>query len=511
MSSSTSSGPTVPYSVIDDGDIRVVAKIFLLVIVLAIAFVGGYCVQFFIQRQLLKGKAVSLTTTTGWMHGPVLAKISWQLRRLPGGWIGLLMLLTTALELTSEFGIAKSITLISQQSRSTYSIGMIVDDTHATSLFPDTLYESYSWARAAQDYSAINRNRTGLLKSRIYGVYRFFNWNDYNFMPTADDILGYWSCNLNTPSPVVYNQSSQGNTTIIQDTSILNDLVRRGLMYNASSVRASTNISYLDLNGTSSGPSYHVTLWTASNYTFGSAPNFTFAVQRHSDQEGLVKTMEVFQCSLTSTEPRNIVQQVNQNINWAWTIDKWIRQLSGALYPNFADLDGSYTTDYLEFLLEYHLNALIMVAGSGQSTNMPNSRNYTYGTFEYATVIPYWIIAIGVVTFALLLFLIGYLIFLWFSNKRLRRSYDQQGPHQVAAKDIVDHTPVGLLGWMGQAAATSRDTSIPKEGSLSRFILSTSWHGSKRLGIVKEDEHGLMYGDAERESEDTLMKQENKG
>lgn len=315
---------------------------------------------------------------------------------------------------------------------------------------------------------------------------------------------------MTTPSPIVYNQSAEGNTSVIQDLFILNDLARRGLMYNAGPVRANTNISYLDMNGTSSGPSYHVTLWTASNYTFGAAPAFTFATQRHSNQDGSIKSMEVFQCSLTSTEPSNLVQQVNQNINWVWTIDKWIRQLSGNLYPNFAALDGSYTSSELEFLLEYNLNALIMVAGSGQSTNTPNTRNYTYGTYELATVIPYWLIAIGVITFTLLLFLIGYLVFLWFSNKRLRKSYEQQGSHQVAARDIFDHTPVGLLGWMGQAAATSRDTSMPKEGSLGKFILSTNWHGNKRLGIVKEEEHGLMDGDVERRSEDTFVKEESK-
>lgn len=509
MPYSTASGPTVPESVISDGTIRVIFKIIFLVLILAIAFIGSYCVTFFIQRRLLKGKAVGLTATTGWIHGPALAKIAFQLRRLPGGWIGILMLLTTALELTAEFGIAKSITLVYQKSRSTYPSGMIIDESIIPALYPDTLYRAYTWATSAQDAAVINFNTTEISNVRPNAIYQFVNAYDYHFLPTAEDILGYWSCQHSTPTPVVYNQSSQGGISVLQDSSVLSDLARRGLMYPAGPGRSSANVSDLGANGTSSGVSYQVTLWSASNYTFGSAPNFTFGVQKSSYQGDPIKAMDVFQCSLRSNGPRDHVYFVLANINVPWVIDHWIRQVSGALYPGFFS-NYDFVPAVKASILEYHLNALIMVAGSGQTTETRNTFNYSYGSYEIATVIPYWIIAITAITFALLLLMTGYLVFLWFSNRRSKKLYEQKGNHRVGAKEVSsENLPVGLLGWMSHAAAISRDADMPERGNLRKWILSTTWHG-KRLGVVKEEEHGLMDSDVERKSEDTYVKADGK-
>lgn len=509
MVRSTLNGPTVPLSVIDDGDVRVIFKIYFMVVIIAIAFFGGYCVTFNIRRWLLKGKAVPLTATTGWIHGPLLAKIGYQLRRLPGGWLGVLMLLTTALEFISDIGVAKTITLVTQRARTLQDNVMIVGDPGlGYSRYPDVVFTAFNWAKNAQDYSYNNQNLTGLGETQPYGIYRVLNQFDYYYMPTEEDFLGYWGCSHQTPSAIVYNYTLKGNDPELYDSTILFDLVKRGLMYNyTGGGDVAANFSIID-NGTYVGPSFHLVLWTASSYTLGSAPNFTFAIETRALDSNGSKQMDVFECSLYSTDANNTVQNILRAIDIQSTPGRgWLATIAGAVYPG-VDYSNSYDIPTLEATLNYYLNAMIMVAGSLQETDHVNARHLTYGVFEYATVIPYWIIAVAVVTFALLLFMIGYMIFLVLSNRRLKRAYEKEELQGVPSKQIFDHTPVGLLGWMSQAAATSRDSELPKEGQLRKWILSTTWHGEKRLGVVKEEEHGLMDGERHG-SEDTYVKEES--
>ena len=499
----------MPQYLIDDGTVRVIFKVYFLVLILGIAFVGGYCLKFHIQRQLLKGKAVPLTATTGWVHGPGLAKMGLQIRRLPGGWIGFLMLFATALELISEFGVAKTITSMYQRSRYTTESAMIVGQPGTSyAMYPDIVYQAFTWATGAQDASWNNQNLTGLTTTRQYGIYSIVNYNAYNYMPTEDDIMGYWSCPRITKAPVIYDQTFQGNAAQIYDQSILADLIKGGLMYDYGPPSAITNVSKV-YNGLSTGPSSQLFLWTASNYTYGSAPTFTFGVETAALDSKGSKAMDVFQCSMHSTEPSNTVWGILREVNISTVINSWSGKIAGSLYSSSTS-SYSYDIPQLEATFEYYLNAMIMVAGSGQKTDTPNTRKLSYGVFEIATVIPYWIIAIAIITFAFLLFMLICLVFYWLSNMTLKHAYERQGPHRVGSKEICENTPIGLLGWMSQAAAASRDAELPEGQNLRKWILSTTWH-DKRLGIVKEEEHGLMGDDAQHEGAITYIREEIKG
>lgn len=495
MPHTTFNGPTVPKSVIDDGDIRVIFKIYFMVIILVIAFLGSHCLKFYIQRQLLKGKSVELATTTGWINGPALAKTAFELRRIPGGWLGFIMLLTTALEIISDFGVAKTITLVRQESRTTAPAGMIIDNTTSRSEYPNPDFTPFNLATSAQIYSANNQNLTGMTSNSPYGIYRFINGYDFDFLAMPEDIIGYWSCVHNPQTPITYDQTFLKNATQIWDFDVGIDLIKRGLIYGGNYAQVN-NVSIF--NSTYQGPSLQLVIWTASNYTRGSTPSFTFAVETLALDDVGSKEMDVFNCSLHSTGVQEIVFDVLQHIDVIQTMTRLSTPITGALYPGWWAYQ-SYDLATVASTIEYYLNAIIMVAGSGQQTATPNTQGYTYGVLEYATVIPYWIIVVAVLAFVLALLMLFLLIHSWLSNKKLIHAGDRQDSNRVSIKHIAENTPVGLLGWMSHAAAVNRNADSPKEKDLKDFILSTTWHGDMRLGVFKAENHGLLNGEMKRE------------
>src|SRR5262249_40800475 len=128
-----------------------------------------------------------------------------QLRRLPGGWLGWLMLLTTILDLIGEFGVAKTVTKIYRASAAFQEYGMIIDMSQTFQMFPDIHFGAYTLALLAQEYSASNANITGMGEDSI-GIYRFIPQDVYNFMANEDDVIGKWNCATATQNPITYDQ-----------------------------------------------------------------------------------------------------------------------------------------------------------------------------------------------------------------------------------------------------------------------------------------------------------------
>jgi len=167
-------------SIISDGAIRVLFRVYFIIVMIFIGVVGSWCCHLHVRHRLLSGRTVPLTATAGWVQGPVFAKIFLQLRRIPGGWLGWLMLLATLLDLTGEFGVAKTVTMIWRPSTSTWYQGMIVDKNQEFHLYPDINFGAYTYAATAQQYSYSNANLTGLGENR-FGIYQFVAY-DFKFM-----------------------------------------------------------------------------------------------------------------------------------------------------------------------------------------------------------------------------------------------------------------------------------------------------------------------------------------
>lgn len=473
---------------IDDGTVRALFKVYFVVFVILIGIVGDLACRLTARSALLRGRAVTLTATTGWIHGPSFVKATFQLRRIPCGWLGWLMLVATVIDLTADFGVAKTVTSVPITSTTYWPQGMVVSNNTKTTK-PSTQWQAFSWATLAQVYNSANAERWKLGNSR-FGIYRFVH-NDTNFLANNDDIIGYWNCSQ-TSEPITYNQTFKGNKTEIYDVDIWQDLAKRHLMSGDSAVTA--NATALDKKGIAYGPVLHSTILSSSTTAIGYLFNVTAAVDTADlDIEGS-KEIATWRCVLVSTDANKTVEQIARGIDISSVLAEWVTTIQGSLFPGLYTTKA-YSLPVIKNTLELYLNAMIMVAGADETLTSPNTQKWRIGTYTFATLIPYWVIIVSSIIFAIALLLACYCLYLYLSIRKAQRTYEkhesQEDCNKVSAKEIADNTPIGLMDWMTHAAYESRDVDkVPEHKQLKYWILSTTWHGNRRLGIVKEDELG---------------------
>lgn len=489
----STSGIFISQERITDGGVRVVFKAYFIILLVCIAIVGNYCCELNARLRLLRGRRVPLTSTVGWIHGPSFFMVFWFLRSIPGGWLGFLMLLTTILDLVGEFGVAKTVRTVPRISTKYHPNGMILNGTSITPQ-PNINWEAYRWASQAQVNSYRNGHDSGLGESH-YGIYKMVT-NDTHFMAHGTDEIGYWSCTRTTPQSITYDQSWRGaDGGEILDNYIWNDLFDKNLLYGHGSSLATSNVSVTNPNtGYSTGPSTHTVILTASNYTYGSLFEIKAAIDTHDLDNKGSKQMDTFHCLLRAKDTAQTVQKIAQIIDIDTTLYNWCAPMVGTMFPGLHEA-SSYSLQDLEITLQWYLNSMIMVAGGDESVTTPNISGYMIGVVIFATVIPFWILAVCILVWLLQCFLAAFAFSQWLAIKNIGLLYDtsEAGMTRIAAKEINENTPIGLLDWMTHAAYESRDVdSIPKYKDLRSWILSTTWHGGRRLGIVRSAEHGQV-------------------
>lgn len=469
---------------ISDGFIRGLFKTYFLATLLLVAFIGNNCCRQVVKLNLLRNKTVRMTDTTGWIQGLGLFRVIWELRCVPGGWLGFLMILATALDLVGEYGVLVTVRLRSQQSKIVRQQGMIMNDSNANvNPRPNVAWGAYRWASVAQSNSFTNARESGLDEPR-YGIYRIVT-NDTNFMAAPYDIIGNWNCTRTTPlAGINYTQPLDGPH--ISDDDIWTDLYNRNLLFGAGKYAATSNISITAANGSVSGPSTHLAILTASNYTRGAIFEIATAFDTMDYDDRGSKQMHTWYCFLKAEDKEQTVFRITENIIIDSTLYSWTSNIAGAMFP---DLRGSSSVSLpdIQLNLQWFLNSMIMVAGSGESLTTPNTSDIPIGIVQLATVIPYWVIAVTASVMALTLFLIAYYTFLSVALKKAQVLYDESNKmgHKVQSSEIMEDTPVGMLEWMTHAAYESRDAQeMPETWQLRKWIVSTSWNAGRRLGIV---------------------------
>ena len=399
------------------------------------------------------------------------------------------MLLATCLDLTGEYGVSKTVTKYPRFRTEAVPKGMIVGANSITER-PSINWEAYRYASTAQLNSYRNGHDTGLGQLH-YGIYRMIT-NHTGFMANENDRIGYWSCTRTTEKPITYNQTWKGEAEEIYDYDIWSDLFDRGLLFSYDTKLAASNTSKYDDNDRAVGRAKHTTILTASSYTTGELFEIKAAIDTEDLDDIGSKQMDTFHCLLRSTESTKIVEEVARVIDIEATLFNWKAAIVGSMFPGIYE-DHSYNVGQLEINLQWYLNSMIMVAGSHESVTTENTSGYKIGSVKFATIIPYWILGVVVVVFLLAKFLLVLTIYLWFAIRGTRSLYDlTPGPH-VTSREITMNTPNGMLEWMAHAAYESRDADqIPKSPQLHDWILSTTWHAERRLGIVRATEHGLV-------------------
>ncbi|KAK5082335.1 hypothetical protein LTR05_007481 [Lithohypha guttulata] len=485
-------GIYAPQDNISDGGIRVIFKVYFIVLVLLIGLVGNYCCRLNARLRLLRGQIVSLTATTGWVSGPSLIGLIWELRTMPGGWLGFLMLLAAVLDLVGELGAAKTVTSVPWFSTVYHSKGMTMNATTRTA-YPSVNWEAYRWASQAQRNSYVNGLDTGLGELH-YGIYRMVT-NDSHFMANTDDAIGYWSCKRSNNEPIIYDQQWKLNMQKdeVYDTDIWNDLYERSLLYGSGYYTATSNVTSRNPDtGYSTGPSTHTVIMTASNYTYGALYEIKAAIDTKDIDDQGSKEIDTFTCQLRATDTARTVEQIAQVIDIDRTLWAWSPGMIGAMFPGVHE-PMSYDLQWLEITLQWYLNSMIMVAGGEESVITPNTVGYKAGAIVNKTFIPWWILVICSIVLLLLCFLTTFAAYLSLAcqTAQINHSHARYGRLTVSARGIHDNTPIGMVEWIRYATYESRDEQRrPKSNQLKDYILSTTWHAKRRLGIVQMSKHG---------------------
>jgi hypothetical protein len=86
--------------------VRTALRAYFTVLTILIGFVGNSCCALRAKLSIVRHDHVGLGHMTGWLKGVDVLKYGWKLRTLPGGWLGLIMVVVTTLSLTSDLAVA---------------------------------------------------------------------------------------------------------------------------------------------------------------------------------------------------------------------------------------------------------------------------------------------------------------------------------------------------------------------------------------------------------------------
>lgn len=222
-------------------EVRLVLRVYFNIILAALAILGDQCCKRRSQLQLLKGRKLDITQTTGWLRGPSAIYMMYAMRRSPAGWLGLLMLLASAFWLASDLvvtGFVVPVTVVGRcpfntTSPTSYMVTSVYNAT--TKVGPFVPYDYGTLWDLVTAATVTSRRNGGLT-----GVFRKAN-TDLAFRADKLDIVLAWQCVV-----------SGADSTYSNDTSpdiIIDDLVSKDLLYGNYTSQATEYIggTYLQL------------------------------------------------------------------------------------------------------------------------------------------------------------------------------------------------------------------------------------------------------------------------
>jgi hypothetical protein len=407
----------------------------------------------------------------GWLRGfeSFLAMI--RLRTLPGGWMGLVMILTGLLGLICDLA-TNLVTTAYYDRRCSFTTGVVVSD-HDSGRYPSPYGAAALYTQAAQ-LSTVSTfdldNRPGL-----QGIYRGFDPSKIDiFFATENDIVGLWQCKNSSQILLFENQS---------DDAIAHKLLSQDYIYEA----------YIPNRLISTGPSTQLVILSASSTEFGDPWNLKIAVDMKDDNEGSSKSMQVRTCTLEVIDP--LVENIRNNINITQVLSDWGLFFQSNLYEGFNSdhPDNGDGTDTVSQVLELLLNSIIMVAGTQSSVNM-DSDGLEYGCLHSGSRINYGIAALVLIVCSMDLFFIFYWLYLRLKLVKVKRHYDQTDAGRVIdSSELCNCVPNSILDWIVHAAHGSDDSgSQPKHHHLRKWLLSVRSYSGRRVGLVQK--HGNRHG-----------------
>jgi hypothetical protein len=428
--------------------VRTALRAYFTILTLLIGFIGNSCCSLRAQLSIIRSGHVDLGHMTGWLKGLDILKYGWKLRILPGGWLGLLMLIVTILSLTSDLAVAGLVKVVQVPQRCLFGQGLVFDKSAGSLYSPSP--------NGAPVYVVTQAQATSVNNTGLQGIYKKVN-NATNFRADEDDYLGSWSC------------ADQGTTTF--DTTytageIVMGLQTQGLLFDGSNIGSIVN-GPAGNQFDSTGDFTHLVAWSSSLGDDGTGQNFEVRASIDLEETADVPvTMWSFHCTMNATAAEYITSSMYSQ----QTLNAWGMYFQGSMY------NGAGTTVFPNAgeIIARLLNTMTMISGGMNSLMrepVGDSTALTQGCIAPRTSVPLAIAAMVVAmgAIALLISFFYVLLRIWIMAARHTHNIPKSAKKQIsrAPNDIIDwmtHAVKETASGGGQKSKTIKTWKFGRDG-----------------------------------------------
>jgi len=172
----------------DASALRTLFRMYFIIVLFFLSIIGRQVAKCAAKVELLKGNPVSLHRMTGWLHANDIGIVIWKLHRLPGGWsLGLMMIITSILTVTSDLLVTRLINPSLSPALCPFSTGLVMNWDNLTWSVPPTYGYPALLASNAQIPVDTDQCQVGIYKKLPW-------WDDDYFCGADDDLMGGWVC-----------------------------------------------------------------------------------------------------------------------------------------------------------------------------------------------------------------------------------------------------------------------------------------------------------------------------
>ncbi|KAF2233757.1 hypothetical protein EV356DRAFT_577347 [Viridothelium virens] len=368
------------------------------------------------------------------------------LKVLPGGWLGLIMILTYALSVGADF-VSTLIQSVPVRDRCPFGVGLVVSDYRMG--LPTSNGAPYMVVTQAQLKSIQNGGKQG--------IYAKVN-RDPRFSADVAGVLGEWTCTAK-PQVLEYPFSTSSDD-------VVSDIVQHNMLY-------STPVSVANANqdGTFS---HLVILETSAGQTIDTTFNVRASVDL-SAQGNDTKRMQSYECALHDTY--DMLTDIQKGIDSFATLQDWKQTFQGSLYSG----TGSPASPDAGSVLEQILNSMIMVASGNNYLLNSSMSTQSQGCITTRTWILWELLLLAGIVVLLVKSLFLYWVGMTIRLRILSKDVDQND-----VEWIMRFIPGETFEWMAQAVRESNVASATKVATsdVARFYFGKSKNGS--YGVTKE-------------------------
>lgn len=166
--------------------VRLALRAYFTVFFLLLGLIGDQCCSCRVKLRLMKERTVPINLMTGWLSGFIPIWTLKTLRKLPGGWLGVIMILSSVLALVSDLAVSGLVKTVQVPSRCPFGTGLIIPTTPFVPLTGPP-------NNGAPYYAVAQAQLTSQINGGLSGIYWKVN-RDPKFRADAEDLVGNWIC-----------------------------------------------------------------------------------------------------------------------------------------------------------------------------------------------------------------------------------------------------------------------------------------------------------------------------